>query len=457
MIRDTACNMAWDYPMFFMFDQSVNYCCRAPRIRVSEQEMLEYGSDLFSNHPVFKQRRRSLLNGFKDPACETCWTLEDKGLKSQRREDLFLPAMFNMHQFPSDVSLMNGDFDWSDPKYEETTYTNVVEIVLNNTCDAKCVYCNETFSSQWMSEKKKFGDLPKDYQIFSERNKQLEELFWKWYEDRVKNAPLNRFGFIGGEPFIMEELYECFERLIEIHSRYPTSEKPELCVTTNGGTPPKYMTKWLEYSEKLSTYFKIVLQISGESTEERLEYIRSGVKWERWKSNIEEYASRDHLTLALLPCVSLLSIPRLPDYLEFVFSIYRNTGRLFPLYENSATWPTEISVMSLPSDMAFMLDPSVAALDVFIKEIANTPPTDYKARMSYQGFRSFLQKIKAGNLTNKPLVERKQESIELMTFIKKLDYRRGTNFEQTFPEFAPLYNLVGQAIPTPQKIIPIYG
>lgn len=445
--------MAWDYPMFFMFDQSVNYCCRAPRIRIPDEDMDKYGSDLFSNHPVFQERRRSLLSGFKDPSCETCWQLEEKGFKSQRRPDLFMPMMNIMHDLPNDRKLLDSH-DWSDTKYLDTDYTNVVEIVLNNTCDAKCVYCNETFSSQWMSEKKKFGEVSKDYEIFGERNPKLEKLFWEWFEERTKTRPINRVGFIGGEPFITDELYECLDKIIEIVSKHKP-RKGELCITTNGSTPPKYFEKWLKYSERLEPYFKIIVQVSGESVEDRLEYIRNGVKWERWKRNIEMYASNERFQLAFLPCISLLSIPKLEDYLNFVFSIYRKTGRLFSLYENSATWPEEISVMSLPSDMVYLLDPAIKALEEFIKEIKPLDTKDQyttKAKASYQGFLGFLHRIREGNLKNKPLAERVDETHETVKFLRILDSRRATDFKQTFPEFAIFGDV--EVHPT-KKIIPI--
>ena len=57
--------MAWDYPMFFMFTNSIGYCCRTPKLTIDDELLDSMGDDFWSNHPQFVKRREELVNGIK--------------------------------------------------------------------------------------------------------------------------------------------------------------------------------------------------------------------------------------------------------------------------------------------------------------------------------------------------------------------------------------------------------
>ena len=56
---------------------------------------------------------------------------------------------------------------------------NQLELYFNNTCDLKCVYCNETFSSQWEIENGKFDIKPSEKKVAPEG---FQDLFYEWLE-----------------------------------------------------------------------------------------------------------------------------------------------------------------------------------------------------------------------------------------------------------------------------------
>lgn len=437
----TLCHMAWDYPMFFMFTNSIGYCCRTPRVGIDNDLLEEMGEDFWSNHPKFVERRTALLNGVKHTDCDTCWSLEDAGFKSSRNDEYIQYFMRkNDKTFPVNKPLNEyKDF----PGIEKSNYSNVIEIVLNNTCDAKCTYCSEFYSTQWATERKKYNELSDRYTPQDVRNPRAEELFWSWYENKVISTN-RRFGFIGGEPLIIDALYECFDKLIEIHSRnntvpHPTEGKMELCITSNMSTPPAYFTKFLDYIPKLEKYFKIIIQVSGENIGDDLEYIRHGVKWEKWSKNIEYLLEHTNVTLAFLPCLNILSIPRFHKYLEY-FSDLCKKYRYMRIHNNIVTSPIEQSPLMAPKEFSKHFDRCIEIVNELILKNVDTTKDPRSIHASYLNFLDWLIRTKEAVNNNPSENEENENAVKFFKFFNQLDIRRRTNILEVFPEITKFYN-----------------
>lgn len=455
----TLCHMAWDYPMFFMFTNSIGYCCRTPRLAVDSDLLESMGDDFWSNHPQFVKRREELVKGIKSKDCETCWKLEDAGFKSSRSDEKIEHFMKkNDPKFP--LALQTKDYNlW--PGIERSNYSNCIEIVLNNTCDAKCTYCSEFYSTQWLTEKKKYREVSRTYTSQEHRNPRTEEVFWSWYENRVLTTN-RRFGFIGGEPLIIDAQYECFDKLLEIHSRnehrLDLENKMELCITSNLNTPPTYFKRFLEYVPKLERYFKIIIQVSGENTEKDLEYVRHGVKWTRWSNNIEYLLQHTNIELAFLPCLNLLSIPRFDRYLEYFHKLSKQYGFML-IHQNIVTHPIEQSPMMAPREFAGYFDSCISIVEKIIQDydLQPTENKDSSKRFSYVEFIEWLKTTKAAVEQNPSETEPNFNSVKFYRFFKKLDERRKTNVLEVFPEVEPFYRTgeVGASTVNDSRIIPI--
>lgn len=439
----TLCNMAWDYPMFHMFTNSFTYCCRTPKNKINNEELELMQEDYFSNHPKFIERRKALLNGQKHSDCYTCWKLEDAGFKSSRSDNQFVKFMAkNSPIIKENITLPYEQYK-DIPNLEKSNYSNCIEIVLNNTCDAKCTYCSEFYSTQWLTEKKKYKEVSLSYVSQDQRNHKAEELFWSWYEKKAIFTN-RRFGFIGGEPFIIEELYECMDKLIEIHSRIQSNitdvndplnidDKPELCITSNLNTPPAYFEKFLNYIPKLEKFFKIIVQVSGENIGKDLEYIRHGIKFDRWSKNIEYLLEHTSVTLAFLPCLNLLSIPRFHLYLEYFYNLCERY-RFMDIHHNIVTWPIEQSPTIAPKNFAVYFD---QCIQIVAKLILKAPDNLHKH--CYAIFLDWLISVKNSIAENQDERDPTENSKKFHFFIKKLDHRRNTNMLEIFPEFETFY------------------
>jgi len=449
----TLCHMAWDYPMFFMFTNSVGYCCRAPRLSIDDELLDEMGEDFWSNHPKFVERRKALLEGIKHTDCNTCWSLEDAGFKSSRNDSHIEDFMKK-----NDKNFYNMPFSEykNFPGIEKSNYSNVIEIVLNNTCDAKCTYCSEFYSTQWLTEKKKYNEVSRSYSPQDQRNPKAEKLFWSWYENKVISTN-NRFGFIGGEPLIIDALYECFDKLLEIHDRKikdTNLNKMELCITSNMNTPPAYFEKFLNYIPRLEKYFKIIIQVSGENIGDDLEYVRHGVKWERWSKNVEHLLEHTNVHLAFLPCLNILSIPRFHLYLDYFVDLCKKY-RYMLIHSNIVTHPIEQSPLMAPKEFTLYFDKCIDIIKNLINESPekNSDPRSYYA--SYINFLDWLNKTKDAISNNPSEKEENENATKFFNFFSHLDFKRKTSMLEVFPEMKHFYDTGSNGIANNNKIIPI--
>jgi hypothetical protein len=423
--------MAWDYLMFFPFDPAVGYCCRSPRVQITPEIRDQFKEDLFSNLPQFVERRDHLLKGKRHYDCETCWKLEAKGFKSSRHDQNILSSMKKNTgiQFNTIEELRSYD------GLQRSNYANCIEIVLNNVCDAKCTYCNEVFSTQWYLEKKKFNDsnimrTPED-----KRDPQLEKYFWSWYKT-IGSKELWRFGFIGGEPLIVDALYEYLDQLILIHDELSISTKKEICITTNMNTPPVYFKKFLEFIPKLEKHFKIILQVSGENLGKELEYIRSGVIAKRWMSNIEYLLENTQIQINFLPTLNLLCLPKFSKYLEYWEELCLK-HKPIPIFDNIVTTPWIQSPMIAPKEFADFLDSPIEILE----RMKGWEKIPNDIRWSWDNFLTFLHSTRDGIKKNKSIQEMKNEAVAFYKYFYNLDLRRNTSVTNTFPEFKPIYDM----------------
>lgn len=436
----TLCHMAWDYPMFFMFTNSIGYCCRTPKLTIDDQLLDSMGDDFWSNHPQFVKRREELVNGIKSKDCKTCWKLEDAGFKSSRNDEYIEHFMKrNDSRFPLNTPHESYN-TW--PGIERSNYSNCIEIVLNNTCDAKCTYCSEFYSTQWLTEKKKYGEVSRSYQSQENRNPKAEAVFWSWYENRVLTTN-RRFGFIGGEPLIIDAQYECFDKLLEIHERnhdrLDLKNKMELCITSNLNTPPSYFKKFLEYVPRLEKYFKIIIQVSGENIGDDLEYIRHGVKWARWSGNIEYLLENTNIEISFLPCLNLLSIPRFYQYLEYFKTLCEKHGYM-RMHSNIVTHPIEQSPMMAPREFAKYFDPCISLMKQIVIDQKNDSRDVHKfVSNSYVDFLEWLETTRSAVILNPSENEVNDNAVRFYRFFKKLDERRRTDVLKIFPEVEPFY------------------
>jgi hypothetical protein len=431
----TMCDQAWNYVQFFPQRNAVNYCCRTSPLELTDEEILEQGTEIFWNPRHVVERRQEMLNGKRPEDCHVCWKLEMNGLESKRTVKHILPELKKTYPSISlDTNLNDNTVPWT--SFDKSKSTKFLEIVLGNTCDSKCVYCSDYFSSLWAAEKRKYGE--ETYLVWeNDFDSALVKTFWTYFEEAWPTLP--HLNFIGGEPIIMKDFFRYLDKILEIADRIPSIPTPDapikkgLSVVTNGNTPPHLLDRFLQYAEKLDNYFDVHVQISGENTEEQLEYVRFGTSWNQWKENVEKYMKSKHINVQFLPAIQLLSLPTLYKYIDFIIEICKtNSNKEIRLNWASVNWPYEFNLDFIPKEIIPYIDLALESLKS-LYNISEAP--DQKKSIIY--FIQSLMKVKnLGKKQNLSMLEERIWSEKFIKFFDNLDSRRNTTWSKTFPEFS---------------------
>jgi hypothetical protein len=158
--KESICALRWSYPNISLTRSEIRTCCKTPFQSVSDNDIKEYGIDLFLNTTYQKERRLEMLKGVRHQSCNQCWQVEDQGASSLRLAYGSPDQAFdyyarhnNMYNEHRNLSLENiTKVATLESAIVESHRPFMLEVSLGNTCDMKCMYCNHVYSSQWATE-----------------------------------------------------------------------------------------------------------------------------------------------------------------------------------------------------------------------------------------------------------------------------------------------------------------
>jgi sulfatase maturation enzyme AslB (radical SAM superfamily) len=441
---NTVCDLAWNYPIFNMERGEFRSCCRTPSNKITEEDLQKYGTDAFLNNPKLKQIRLDLVNGVRHDDCKTCWHLEDNGMKSPRQGGKQFWDHLRIRKQAPDVDYTEGMLldrvskitDINDPALN-SNYPYMLEISMGNTCDMKCMYCNHHYSTQWATEEIKLGRITQEQydREFPKATDSFDEKFWEWL-DKTGIEYCSRIGIIGGEPLITPKFYELVEKLIESKKRSTRKRDTMLWIVTNMNTPPNYLEKFLKYLPTLTEHFTVEVLVSMESVGTRAEYIRNGLSWDRFTSNIDKLLSNKDLkfNFGFIPSLNSLSISTLKEFVQFAENLYRTHGRPVAIKQNIVNLPSQHSPFILTPDFAKYVDDCVEYM-----KTKTDMPTVPDAMGTWDAFIVFAQNL-ADSIRNNTMDSTAQRKY-FAEWADDFEMRRKLNVVQVFPEYADFYNM----------------
>lgn len=444
-IEKTACRYAWSYPIIDIGRAELRNCCRTPFNKISDQDW-NTGINIFKNLEAIKKVKRDLLMGIRTEKCRTCWTSEDHGIHSPRGglndfADFLKSVIWHNLSHQEIKDKLNNLSEEDIEQLVNLERPEHIEISLSTTCDLKCVYCNHVFSTQWATEKLKYGEITVD-EVPRNDNDRYEKIWWDWFE-KVASKTVHKVTFVGGEPLINEKFYEYVDKLIEFYENRKTN-RLHIFVATNLNTPKKFFDKLLIVLEKIvkSKYVSIAIGLSFESIEAKNSVIRSNSNWEVFSSNINILLKtiKDLTTkkwkanIVLMPALNSLSISSLPDFLKYVISMRDNYDRYIRLSNTHVTYPMRYSPFILTKDFVTYIDQGIDILQKskWYDELPRSEPG------SWIVFVEYLESIKNSILKGSDDAL-KDARKEFAVDIKKLSNRRNFNFETIFPELVDFY------------------
>ena len=412
MDDQAMCANKWTY-LYVHFDAGVvKNCYNVPPRNVTLADIEQYGTDIFFNHPYEIARRQEKLDNIRHSDCNNCWECENRGVRSRRNPEPFYEAHRGRFKTPRGTEAL----------------PTTLELYFNNTCDLKCIYCDEMSSSQWGSELKRFGEYFPIHTNTIESS--FKKVFYEWFEKEGCHEILS-YNVLGGEPLIQNEFYEFVDYLLDAMQRMPNRHniKPELSLFTNGNTPAKYMDKWLVTLEKLQEHVSIRIDFSNESVGARSEFIRSNLNWNTFESNINrtiEAAKGKDIRVRLGCAHNALSIPTFIEYLKWADALQKKHEVELTFGSNSVVQPSYLAVWNLTDEFKNNL---TEAVDWIRNNVAH-----------WNEYADYLLTIRDGlgkyNL---------DDLISIPRFVERMKERRGLDFAATFPELGNWYKFCNEA------------
>ena len=435
-INDVSCSFCtakWLQTTLYL-QNGFNHSCHHPSPHKIPVEEVEKDPAALSNSNHKKAIRKQMLEGVRPSECDYCWRIEDLD-----------------NEYFSDRHYKTSDY-WAWDRFDEIAKSNPVdninpsylEVSFSNVCNFKCAYCSPEVSSKWLEEIKQWGPYPTTqsnhnlewlkkvgrYPYKHSDNNPYVNAFWKWFPDILPT--LKVFRITGGEPLMSKDIWKIFDYL-----RNNPQPSLELAINSNLCVETKLFDRFIEEIQTLDNCVKkIDIYTSLESVGEQAEYVRFGLKFDQWCSNVKTILSKTTHDVLIMTTVNALSVSTMVDFLELIMEFRREFNTSFeknriPISVNYLRWPPYLDARILPKDMKLIL------ADNIYNKAENC--TKYFSQDKYA--RIYLEELDQIKRFCDYLLQEEdytQQRTDFVDFIREYDKRKSTNFIKTFPEISKL-------------------
>lgn len=434
-ISPSFCSAKWLQTTLYL-QTGYNHSCHHPSPhKIPVEEVLENPAALH-NSKYKKEQRAKMLKGERPSECDYCWNIEDldKGYFSDRH---YKTADYWAWDRIEEVANSNPDDD---------IFPSYLEVSFSNACNFACSYCSPDVSSKWMKDIKKYGIYPVEFGSHSlEHLKQREQMpyahdeynpyveaFQKWFPEAYPH--LKVFRITGGEPTMSKEFWKTLDYILE-------NPRPdlEISINSNLGTPPELIDKLVDYAKRLDASCKeCLIFTSGEAYGKQAEYIRDGLDYDYWYSNIQKFLDNTKCVVAIMTTINALSMPSFVQFLHHMLQLrikYDRSGyrHRTPISFNYLRFPPHLQVTILPKELR----------EKYADEIEKYAMQWHRDNTPLEHVKIYLEEIdqikRFCDYMRKDTTSGPKYAKNFMQFINHYDIRRNKNFIETFPELAETY------------------
>jgi len=228
--------------------------------------------DEYWNSKEIQQLRQQFTKGERPSGCSICWKLEDNNMKSLRMS-------VNESRLEKYKDRFNNSF--LEEKPVQVKYT------VGNQCNLSCRMCVPTSSM----------GVQKVWQAIGRSDKPKLDTF-DYYNYILDNSETIRYiDVMGGEPFYHKKTKQLLQTLVDKQH----ADKITLYIVSNA-------TKIDQKTISLLKHFKeVVLTISTDGVGKLQEYIRPGLKWSQFESNLE-LIKKNNINFQIASTLNVLNI-----------------------------------------------------------------------------------------------------------------------------------------------------
>lgn len=179
-------------------------------------------------------------------------------------------------------------------------------------CNAKCMVCDHTRSTGWISDSISLGKkINSRYKFQKNKMENIEKVFEKFNLTNLRYVE-----FHGGEPL----LHHYPESFLKLYANKNLTVK----FNTNGSLiPNKKLSKLIDNCKE------VIMLLSIDDVDKRFELLRFPLKWNTVLQNIK-YFKQSNYTLGITPTISALNVWYLEELLEWI--IKNNIVKVYPQF-----------------------------------------------------------------------------------------------------------------------------
>ena len=429
--KGTFCAAKWYNATIWLGSGMTTSCHHPPAHRIDAEE-IKTNPKAIHNTPEKKLDRLMMQTGQRPKGCEYCWKIEDID-RNNISDRVYKSKIYPLETLDDAYRL----------DHRTDVDLRTLEIAFDRTCQFACSYCNPAFSSTWVKDIKVNGpytglvsdgrnhfthvhDSSQLY-VYGDVNPYVEAFFAWWESDLHKT--LQELRITGGEPLMSGETWKLIDWFKQNRGRSQT----RLAINSNLGMD---RIKLQEFIDKVEDIPHLEIYTSMEAIGNQAEYIRDGLNYNQWVSNVTELLEHDSIKAVHCMCtINALCLDSLLDLLNRLITLKEIYGRdrvsftlnilRFPSFQSALVFPDSIKKdyqhnltqwLKINGHNSVLHEHEINHLQRLIDylDVVKTPHSET---------------FDMPNLLN-----------DFKQFYTQYDQRRDKNFTQTFPNLADWYN-----------------
>jgi len=433
-ISSSFCAAKW-YNATIWLSNGRTASCHHPVAHSIPVDSIQKNCKALHNTEHKKEQRRLMIEGSRPQECTYCWRVEDNN-----EPNIFSDRIYKSQIYSDDDINKLKQLPW-----DQDIDLKTLEISFDNLCNLSCTYCNPEFSSTWSSDITTDGPyqniqtpgastythsadftLPlnsKDENIYIEK-------FFEWYNLSLKDS-LQELRVTGGEPTRSPHFWKLLEHCVDTKFDFATN--------SNLIMSDQRLNTLIEAAGR---FRKFDLYTSCESYGKHAEFVRHGLKYDIWRKNLIEFATRaKYHSIYIMMTISALSVWTIVPFMEDILKLRRmfNNSQLFGLSLNILRFPSFQSINMIEEKYKIML---AQELETFAEKY-KFELTESERNQVYR-VASYLRKVDRAYEDMDP-VENKRN--DLVQFVTQYSARRNMKIQDYFPEtFLQWFNQLKQQV-----------
>jgi uncharacterized Fe-S cluster-containing radical SAM superfamily protein len=449
------CLAKWTQVTMHLHNGTTHSCHHPEPHKVSIEELSRNPTALH-NSKVKKMARKEMLENKRPSECSYCWNVEDNSTSFSDR--VFKSSEPWSEPFFDEISKS----DWRDnynPKY--------VEVSFSNTCNFKCAYCGPEYSSKWMEEINDHGPYQLSFEYNGTRrmeerntkpykhseNNPYVDSFWEWFPELYKS--MDTFRITGGEPLLSKDTWKVLDFILETNE---PNRNLKLSINSNLGVPDNLIDRLIEKLDEIirnGLVKEIIIFTSCDGYGIQSEYTRYGMNFEKLFNNIDKVLSAlPKITVVVMSTFNIFSVF---SYESLIRKIHELKIKHFNPYRYwSSSIILDTSYLRQPSFMSFRLLKGYISEDFFDRWIkymkfnSTYRSLNFLQMQTVEDVGFSTQEIEKVSRLRDIFVSDKnsddssllQHKIDLNTFVKQYELRRGLKVLEIYPELTSFFEKI---------------